>query len=123
MSEALTKQQLQILGRDLVILQASLEQLLIDTEVATKPVNLKDNQGRLSRMDEMHNQSILLANRNVTKNRLRSVIAARQRFELGQYGECSECGEDVSFSRLKAYPEAEMCILCQQQQERSSKTT
>lgn len=123
MSEALTKQQLQNLGRDLVALQASLEQLLIDTEVATKPVNLKDNQGRLSRMDEMHNQSILLANRNLTKNRLRSVISARRRFELGQYGECSECGEGVSFSRLNAYPEADMCILCRQQQESSSKTT
>jgi len=123
MSEALTKQQLQILGRDLVALQASLEQLLIDTEVATKPVNLKDNQGRLSRMDEMHNQSILLANRNLTKNRLRSVISARQRFELGQYGECLECAEDVAFSRLKAYPEADMCIVCQQQQESSSQPT
>ncbi|MFT7245510.1 MAG: DnaK suppressor protein [Candidatus Azotimanducaceae bacterium] len=120
MSEALTKQQLQILGSDLVALQASLEQLLIDTEVATKPVNLKDNQGRLSRMDEMHNQSILLANRNLTKNRLRAVISALQRFELSQYGECLECGEDVAFSRLKAYPEADMCIVCQQLQESSS---
>jgi DnaK suppressor protein len=123
MSEALTKQQLQILGRDLVALKASLNQLLVDTEAATKPVNLKDNQGRLSRMDEMHNQSILLANRNVTKNRLRSVISAQRRFELSQFGECSECGEDIAFSRLKAYPEADMCILCQQQHESSTQQT
>jgi len=123
MSEALTKQQLQILGRDLVALQDSLGQLLADTEAATQPVKLKDNQGRLSRMDEMHNQSILLANRNVIKNRLRSVISAQRRFELSQFGECAECGEDIAFSRLKAYPEAEMCILCQKLQENSAQET
>lgn len=123
MSEALTKQQLQILGRDLVMLQASLKQLLTDTEAATQPVKLKDNQGRLSRMDEMHNQSILVANRNLIKNRLRSVISAQQRLELSQFGECTECGEDIAFSRLKAYPEAEMCIVCQQQQESSEQET
>lgn len=119
MPEALTKEQLQILESDLAELKASLEQLLVDTESGSKPVNLKENQGRLSRMDEMHNQSILLANRNVTKNRLRSVLAAQVRFDQEQYGECHECGEDIAFSRLKAYPEADMCIACKQELEES----
>lgn len=108
----LTAGERQQLGEDLLALQASLEQLLESTESGSQPVKLKDNQGRLSRMDEMHNQSILLANRNVTKNRLREVLAARQRFADNRYGECLECGEYIAFTRLKAYPEANMCIDC-----------
>jgi len=119
MPEALTKLQLKTLGVDLAELKASLEQLLVDTESGSKPVNLKDNQGRLSRMDEMHNQSILVANRNLTKNRLRSVLAAQVRFDQEQYGECHECAEDIVYTRLKAYPEADMCIACKQQLEES----
>lgn len=117
MPDALTKEQLRILTQDLADLKVSLEQLLVDTESGAAPVKLKDNQGRLSRMDEMHNQSILVANRNVTKNRLKSVLAAQVRVDQGQYGECRECGEDIAFIRLKAYPEADMCIACKQARE------
>ena len=83
------------------------------TESGAQPVKLKDNQGRLTRMDEMHNQSILLANRNVTKNRLKSTKIAKQRLEDGSYGYCDECGETIAFNRLQAYPDAAMCIECQ----------
>jgi len=117
MPESLTKDQLDELSQDLVELQTRLEKLLKDTEAGTSPVKLKDNQGRLSRMDEMHNQSILVANRNVTKNRLKAVLLAKQRLIAGAFGECVECGDDISFTRLKAYPEAEMCIQCKQENE------
>jgi RNA polymerase-binding transcription factor DksA len=117
MPESLTKNQRDELARDLVKLQARLEQLLADTEAGAAPVNLKDNQGRLSRMDEMHNQSILMANRNVTRNRLKDVMLAERRLADGGYGECTECGQDILFTRLKAYPEAAMCIDCKQEKE------
>ena len=110
---SLDDQQLAHLSQALEALGASLQQLLEDTESGAKPVQLKDNQGRLSRMDEMHNQSILLANRNLTKNRLVKVQAAKLRLREGFYGECTECGESIAFTRLEAYPEAEFCIDCQ----------
>ena len=116
-AQALDQKQIAELTELLVELKASLEQLLEDTESGAQPVKLKDNQGRLSRMDEMHNQSILLANRNLTKNRLRKVLIAQQRITEGSYGECIECGDWIAYVRLKAYPEADMCIACQEETE------
>lgn len=54
----LSDQQLHVMAEALTDLKASLEALLNSTEAGSKPVKLKDNQGRLSRMDKMHNQSI-----------------------------------------------------------------
>tara|TARA_B100000315_G_scaffold99307_1_gene91370 strand:- start:9034 stop:9387 length:354 start_codon:yes stop_codon:yes gene_type:complete len=112
MQDELSADQLKELDVDLQELRVSLEGLLAATETATKPVKLKDNAGRLSRMDELHNQSILLANRNVTRNRLKQVVAAMARIGNHTYGYCLGCHEPVSFGRLKAYPEASMCLDC-----------
>ena len=117
MSQPLTPKQLKILEDDLDALEVSLLELLVKTEASSKPVNLKDNVGRLSRMDEMHNQSILLANRAVTKNRLRQIKFAKQRLRDDVYGYCTQCDDDIALPRLKAYPEAPMCIVCQSKQE------
>jgi DnaK suppressor protein len=116
---ALKEAQLEELKVDLSDLEVSMQTLLDNTEDGTKPVKLKDNIGRLSRMDEMHNQSILVANRNVIKNRLIEVKRARQRIKDDTYGYCTECDEAVAFPRLKAYPEAPMCLDCQRKSESS----
>ena len=112
MSEELSASQLKELEADLVALKLELEDLLSLTESSAKPVKLKDNAGRLSRMDEMHNQSILLANRNVTKNRLKQTLEAQEKVKQDIYGECDTCFEPIAFKRLKAYPETSMCITC-----------
>lgn len=117
MTGTLEEAQLDALKVDLSDLEVSMQTLLDNTEDGTKPVKLKDNIGRLSRMDEMHNQSILVANRNVIKNRLVEVKRARQRMKDDTYGYCIECDEGVAFPRLKAYPEAPMCLDCQSKSE------
>lgn len=117
MSQSLSSTRIAELASDLEALKTSLEALLEATESGTKPVKLKDNAGRLTRMDEMHNQSILLANRNVTKNRLAAVNAALRRIKDGTYGYCLTCDEPIAIARLKAYPEASLCITCKSDQE------
>jgi len=116
-SRSLTRLQIEELQIDLDELEISIQELLDNTEGGTRPVKLKDNIGRLSRMDEMHNQSILVANRNVLKNRLKQVKIAKLRIEDESYGVCSECDELIAFPRLKAYPEAAMCIECKSETE------
>ena len=117
MDDKLSASQVTELASDLQKLKSDLESLIAATESGTRPVKLKDNAGRLSRMDEMHNQSILLANRNMTKNRLREVMAAIARIRDGTYGYCTVCDETILFKRLKAYPEAAMCLQCKSQRE------
>lgn len=110
--DELSDQQRHELLEDLKTLEASLIDLLELTLAKTKPVSLRENIGRLSRMDEMHNQSILLANRTVTSNRLKAVKIALAQANEGNYGFCEECGNTIVFERLKAYPDATMCIIC-----------
>lgn len=115
--QELTSQQRSVLKTALEQLEKELIDLLSITEAGAKPVKLKDNQGRLSRMDELHNQSILIANRTVTSNRLKAVLRAKQRLEVDGYGFCASCEEPVPFKRLEAYPDASMCLGCQSDNE------
>jgi RNA polymerase-binding protein DksA len=49
---------------------------------------------------------------------LRDIEAALQRVKEGVYGVCIDCGDDVGFPRLQAYPTAKRCIVCQEKRER-----
>ncbi len=42
---------------------------------------------------------------------------ALDKIEDGIYGECEECGEQISLKRIQARPVAELCIDCKAEQE------
>jgi DnaK suppressor protein len=42
---------------------------------------------------------------------------ALERIEVGTFGICEECGEDISEERLKARPVTTLCIECKKRQE------
>jgi DnaK suppressor protein len=50
---------------------------------------------------------------------VRDIVAAEQRITDGHYGLCIDCGEPVSYERLKAYPSAKRCMPCQQHREKT----
>ena len=50
---------------------------------------------------------------------LREVEAARERMTEGSYGLCAECGAEIDYRRLRAYPSALRCIDCQRRAERA----
>ena len=49
---------------------------------------------------------------------LRSIEAALERIEHGEYGQCQECGDLISLKRLDIVPAAELCIECQGKREK-----
>ena len=49
---------------------------------------------------------------------LRDIEAAFGRIKAGEYGVCTDCGDDIAFERLRAYPTAKRCIVCQQRHEK-----
>ena len=63
----------------------------------------------------------------MTKGRLvqraNRLVSALKRLEAGTYGECTECGDTIKAARLKALPEVETCLVCQDQIERMSRGT
>jgi RNA polymerase-binding transcription factor DksA len=50
---------------------------------------------------------------------LRQVEMALQEMGAGNYGVCIECGCDIPFPRLKAYPVSRRCIVCQEMYEKT----
>ena len=44
---------------------------------------------------------------------LRELDAALTRMSEGNYGVCTDCGDDIPFERLRAYPGAMRCVRCQ----------
>jgi RNA polymerase-binding transcription factor DksA len=50
---------------------------------------------------------------------LRQIEKARKRLADGEINECIECGDDIGYPRLRAYPVATRCIHCQTQYEKT----
>ena len=73
---------------------------------------LQELQARVSHIDaEMH--QLLPADFEEQAADLESQIKhAIDRIHNGQYGMCSQCGEPIAVSRLKAQPTATRCIAC-----------
>src|SRR3954464_4904263 len=49
----------------------------------------------------------------------RALEAARERLKSGEYGICIDCGNDIGYERLKAFPSALRCIQCQERHEKT----
>ena len=49
---------------------------------------------------------------------LKKLDKALKLVDEGEYGECENCGNDIGYKRLRARPEASMCIECKEEQER-----
>ena len=50
-------------------------------------------------------------------NMLQDIQDALQKIEDGTYGECENCGEDISLARLDANPMAKLCVDCKSEEE------
>jgi DnaK suppressor protein len=51
-------------------------------------------------------------------NEMRDIEATLQRIKDKAFGVCIDCGDDLAFNRLQAYPTAKRCIVCQEKRER-----
>src|SRR5919204_3718521 len=61
---------------------------------------------------------LTLASRARLLGRVNRLAAALRRLEDGVYGTCVRCYEAIQPARLKALPEVETCLACQEQLER-----
>jgi RNA polymerase-binding protein DksA len=49
---------------------------------------------------------------------LRDIEATLARVRDGSFGTCCDCGADIAFARLQAYPTARRCVACQGRREK-----
>ena len=50
-------------------------------------------------------------------NMIRKIKFALEKLNIGSYGFCEECGEEISHQRLMARPMATLCINCKTEEE------
>lgn len=82
---------------------------------AQKTVELDQQAvGRLSRMDALQNQAMAQAQARRRVAERQRIIAALARLDAGDYGYCTDCGEDIAPARLAADPSIALCVACMQ---------
>ena len=114
----LTSEQITELGAALLVLRDKLEGLLQTTRDGTRPVDLDEPIGRLTRMDAIQQQSMSAANRRSHDIRLRQVVQALGSIQQQRYGLCRRCEDPIGHARLKARPESPYCLDCQNEVDR-----
>jgi DnaK suppressor protein len=73
------------------------------------------DQGESSEVDIQ--EDIELALIQMKSETLNKIEAARRRLDEGTYGDCFECGEEISEARLRALPFAVRCKDCEEARE------
>ena len=117
--------------------QSQIDQLVekLKTDYQTLLREVRDeleNSGEQHRIDLLNSEpgdtgdesmATALADFNVARldrqvQGVRDIEAAFRRIKDGEYGVCIDCGDDIGFTRLQAYPTAKRCIICQEKREK-----
>jgi len=87
-----------------------------DEEAVTGELTTAD-QHPADTSDITFQRELDLTVRNIAEARGAEVQEALHRLHEGKYGICEECGQRIDPARLKARPEATLCIECQRRRE------
>jgi DnaK suppressor protein len=69
-------------------------------------------------IQEVERREIGFATRELLLDRVNRLAAAIDRLDSGEYGTCVECEEAIAPARLRAMPEVQTCVRCQDRLER-----
>lgn len=82
---------------------------------AQKTVTLdQQSVGRLSRMDALQQQAMAKATQARRGQQRQRLLAALARLDEGEFGYCTDCGEDIPTKRLNLDPTVRTCVNCAQ---------
>ena len=115
-SKPLTKKQLEILKNKLVEERDSL--VFNDNNAAELDLALLNGGDDVEQSISDYNNSHQLRFRNREVFYAKKIEKALKKFDVNEYGLCTECGCTIKFERLLARPTAEMCIFCKEESER-----
>ncbi|MEM7461445.1 MAG: TraR/DksA family transcriptional regulator [Pseudomonadota bacterium] len=103
----------EVVHKKLEALKETLEQASGLSDEARQTVELDQQAvGRLSRMDALQAQAMAQAQERKRQADIIRIDMALRRLAEGEYGYCSECGEEIPAARLEIDPMAERCVSC-----------
>lgn len=109
------------LEQDLQVAVGRLRQMGGAIVVEELPGAIGDNSPFADEVDEIQaneSREIGFATRELLVERVNRLSAALDRLNEGDYGTCVECDEAISPARLRAMPEVQTCVRCQDRIER-----
>lgn len=112
-SQELLQRMAETAKQRLLKLREELESVTATGDASAAIVELDQSKvGRLSRMDALQAQAMAQASGVRREKTLRSIGAALQRIDEGNYGVCEECDVAINPKRLEVDPVARLCIDC-----------
>ncbi len=99
--------------------EADLKELLRDREVIA--VNLSADM--LDQIQNAQERDMAMGNLERGSARLLEVRSALRRIQLGTFGTCADCEEDISMKRLAAVPWTTSCLSCREAADRNQSPT
>ena len=109
------------LEQDLKTAVGRLRQMGGAVAIEEMPGAIGDNSPFADEVDEIQvngDREIGFATRELLVDRVNRLSAALDRLAEGDYGICVECEEPISPARLRAMPEVQTCVRCQDRIER-----
>ncbi len=81
-------------------------------------VNTDDRYDEIDQATSDAEQAMRMRLRSRERLYLRKIEEALNRIDLGIFGECDCCGEDIEVRRLEARPTATLCVGCKEDEEK-----
>lgn len=105
------------------ILQSQLDTLLREaektvSEMTDEKTNFPDPTDRAS-LESDRNFELRIRDRE--RKLIMKIREALERIEIGEFGICESCEEEIGEARLRARPVTTLCIECKTEQERQEK--
>jgi DnaK suppressor protein len=99
--------------------QSELEALLRGREV----IAVNSSADMLDQIQNAQDRDMAIGNLERGTSRLGEVRSALQRIQLGTFGICVDCEEEISMKRLAAVPWTPSCLTCREAMDRSQTLT
>lgn len=113
----LTPERIERLRGYLLEERASLQQELASASNAAQEANVGLGNHMAEDATAAFDQATAVSLRRGQQLALLQVEDALQRIVAGTYGRCARCDDEIDFARLKAVPQATLCMSCQRQAE------
>jgi DnaK suppressor protein len=99
--------------------RSELEALLRDREV----IAVNSSADMLDQIQNAQDRDMAMGNLERGSSRLAEVRSALQRIQLGTFGICADCEEEISMKRLAAVPWTTSCLTCREAMDRKQTLT
>lgn len=108
---ALSKERLENFRKELITRRANLVNGLHQTnaEMIDDEASYADSIDQAS-VDSDKTLALQIKNRDAAI--LSQIDLALRRIDIGNFGECEQCGEEIALARMKANPATTLCIDC-----------